>query len=331
VRVQSKRFTAFTVGVLAYNILVILWGALVRAVHAGDGCGTHWPLCHGAIIPAYPAFDTYVELTHRLTSGVAALLVLALAVWAWRAFPRGHLARLGAVAALVTMVSESLLGAGLVLFNLVADNSSPARALVVALHLINTFLLLAALTLTAWWAQGGGAPRLRRQGRVAWLLGFGLVGMLLLGSSGALTALADTLFPVRTLAEALAQKFAGGAHFLERLRIIHPIIAFSMGLYLLVSSEIVVRRRPSPLTRRLAQALIALFVAQGLAGALNVLLLVPLAVQLVHLLLAELVWISLVLLAAAALAQPIPQARNLALDSLSEGVVSWPRVMNETK
>jgi heme A synthase len=308
--VRARRFTIATWAILAYNILVILWGALVRAVHAGDGCGQHWPLCHGALIPKHPEFDTYVELIHRVTSGVAALLVLWLAIWAWRAFPKGHLARVGALGALALMVSESLLGAGLVLFALTGSNSSSARALVVALHLVNTFLLLGALTLTAWWAQGGGALRLRGQGRVAYLLGFGLLGMLLLGSSGALTALADTLFPAQSLAQGLAQKLAPDAHFLVRLRILHPIIAFCMGLYLLASSEIIVRLRPGRLTRRLAQVLIVLFVAQGLAGALNVLLLVPLVIQLLHLLFADLVWITLVLLSAAALAQPLP-ARSI--------------------
>jgi heme A synthase len=66
--------------------------------------------------------------------------------------------------------------------------------------------------------------------------------------------------------------------------------------------------RPTPDTIRFSRALIALFLVQLATGALNVFLLAPIWLQLVHLFLADLVWITCVLLAAAALAQEAADA-----------------------
>ena len=149
----------FAWGVLAYNLAVILWGAYVRASGSGAGCGAHWPLCNGEVIPRAPSVATLIEYSHRLTSGLALLGVVALLVWTWRACAAGHPARRGAVLSLLFIITEAAVGAGLVLFELVADNATMARAMFMAAHLVNTFLLVAALTLTAWWLSGGGPLR----------------------------------------------------------------------------------------------------------------------------------------------------------------------------
>src|SRR5689334_1454626 len=148
---KLNRFAIYAWGVLALNLLVILWGAYVRATGSGAGCGAHWPLCNGEVIPRAPQAEMLVEFTHRLSSGVALLTVAGLLVWALRIYPRGHVARRGAQLAMLFMVSEALVGAGLVLFKLVADNDSLYRAVAIVVHLANTFLLLASITLTAWW------------------------------------------------------------------------------------------------------------------------------------------------------------------------------------
>ena len=143
------RLARFAWWVLAYNLVVILWGAYVRASGSGAGCGSHWPLCNGEVIPRGASITTLVEFSHRLTSGLALIAVVAL--W-WRCrslVAAGSAARRMANASLVLMLTEAAVGAGLVLFQLVADNASMARALFMAIHLINTFLLVAALTLTA--------------------------------------------------------------------------------------------------------------------------------------------------------------------------------------
>ena len=113
---------------LAYNIGVILWGAYVRATGSGAGCGEHWPLCNGVVIPRDPSAATIIEFSHRLTSGLALISVVVLLVWVWRAFKPGHPARRGAAWTVFFMVTEAGVGAGLVLFQLVAENASMARA-----------------------------------------------------------------------------------------------------------------------------------------------------------------------------------------------------------
>src|SRR5256714_12976957 len=150
--VKPNRFAAFAWFVTALTLAVILWGAYVRASRSGDGCGAHWPLCNGTVVPDATHAKTLVEFAHRATSGLAFLFVVGLVAWAFRAFGRGHAARKAAVASGVFIVTESLIGAGLVLLRLVADNASVARALYLSVHLVNTFLLVAALALTAWCA-----------------------------------------------------------------------------------------------------------------------------------------------------------------------------------
>jgi heme A synthase len=316
---KLRRFATYTWAVLAYNLAVILWGAYVRASGSGAGCGSHWPLCNGDIIPRAPQIETLVEFTHRLTSGVALILVVAMLIWAFRLYPKGHTVRLGAALSTFFIITEALVGAGLVLFQLVADNASIARALFMAIHLANTFLLLGALTLTAWWASGGAALRLRQQGSTLVLLGIGIVGTLLLGVSGAVTALGDTLFPAGSLAEGLRQDLSPTAHFLIRLRLLHPTIAIGLGLYLLFAASCVSVLRPDPQTKRFARSIVVLFCVQLAGGVLNVVLLAPIWMQLVHLLLADFVWIALILLTASALAdqpveepalQPLPQPEH---------------------
>jgi heme A synthase len=304
---RSKRLATYGWVVLAYILAVILWGAFVRATGSGAGCGSHWPLCNGEVIPRSPQVETMIEFAHRLTSGLATPLMLGLLVWAIRVYPRGHRVRAGAWLSLLFFIVEALIGAGLVRLELVADNASVGRAFAIAAHLLNTFILVALMTLTAWWASGGERLRLRGQGMVGGLLGLGLLGMMVLGTSGAVAALGDTLFPATSLAEGLRQDLSPAAHLFIRLRLLHPLIAVGVGVYLVLAATIVRSARPDPNTKRWARALVLLFFVQLGAGLLNVLLLAPIWMQLIHLLLADLVWIVLVLLSASALAQPAPQ------------------------
>ncbi|MCH9651309.1 MAG: COX15/CtaA family protein [Deltaproteobacteria bacterium] len=282
--------------VLGFNLVVILWGAVVRATGSGAGCGNHWPLCDGEVVPTEPKVETLIELSHRLTSGLALLMVIALVVWVWRRFPAGHLARKGAMASLILIFVEALIGAGIVLLELVADNSSWARAGYMALHLGNTFLLLASLTLTARWTSLG-EPGDRRwvRNRLLWA---SFVGLLLTGMTGAISALGDTLFPAASLTEAIAQDVAAGSHFLIKLRVFHPLIAVVAALMVLTFCR---RELESPLrssrSTLLCQLLMALVLLQVACGVANIALLAPIWIQLIHLLLADGVWILLVLLA----------------------------------
>ena len=296
---KRERFAIYAWGVLAYNLLVIAWGAYVRATGSGAGCGSHWPLCNGEVVPRAPQLETVIEFTHRLSSGLALLLVVGMVVWAVRAYPTGHRVRGGAYASLGLIIVEALLGAGLVLFELVADNDSVARAFAMVAHLVNTFILVGALAITAWWASGGRALRLSRHRTATVLAAVGLAALLLTGASGAIAALGDTLFPSRTLAEGFAADMSTTSHILLRLRVLHPLIAILTGGYLLLMARALVREETSSVVAY--TAVTVLVITQLIAGAVNLFLLAPVWLQLVHLLLADLLWISTIVLAASAL------------------------------
>lgn len=297
------RFARYAWTTLAWNIAVILWGAAVRATGSGAGCGSHWPLCNGEVVPRSPRIETVIELTHRVTSGIALLLVVGLVVLAFRGRPKGHAARKAAVWTLLFMLTEAAVGAGLVLFELVADNKSMARALFMGTHLINTFFLLGAMTLTAHFASGGAPFRLRRRGSLGAWLATGAALLLLAGVSGAVAALGDTLFPAESLAHALEQDLSPTAHLLIRLRLLHPALAVTAAaLAIFLAFRLETLQPGSLAARRANRWTLRLVFLQIVAGVANVLLLAPVWMQLVHLLLADLVWISYIVVAAQALA-----------------------------
>ncbi|WP_299024282.1 COX15/CtaA family protein, partial [uncultured Thermanaerothrix sp.] len=254
-----KGFSRFAWSVLAYNVLVILWGAYVRATGSGAGCGSHWPLCNGEVLPRSPQVETLIEFAHRVTSGLALLLVIILVGGAIKLYSRRHPIRFAAYASLFFTLTEALIGAGLVLFELVADNTSLERGWAMSLHLLNTLFLLAALTGAAWfsgWAEGQSW----RWDRSNWVLFLGAwLGMGLLGVSGAITALGDTLFPASSLHEGLAQDFSPSAHLFLRLRVFHPGIAVLVGGYIIgVVLALRARRGSFLLLERVLVALILL-------------------------------------------------------------------------
>jgi heme A synthase len=300
---KPSSFARFAWGLLAYDVLTVAWGAFVRATGAGAGCGRHWPMCNGEVIPRAPRIETLIELSHRVSSGLGLVATLLLAAWAVRAFPAGHLVRKGAYTTAGLMCAEALIGAGLVLFELVAHDASMRRALSMSLHLANTFFLLAALASTAWWASGGQAPKPRGQRAIVLVLGGLMAAMLVVGASGSVTALGDTLFPARSLSEGFAQDFSPGAHVFLRLRAIHPVLAASTAAAIVVGMGFVRAARSSPAVRALSRAASVLAALQVAAGLGDVLLRAPVWMQLVHLTFADLVWITLVLTAAAALAE----------------------------
>jgi len=312
----DRRYARLAWGFVVYTVGVILWGAFVRASLSGDGCGDHWPLCDGEVIPVAPSAKKLVELTHRITSGLAWIGALAFWIvarrrakrveesWASRDPRRAHddeharaqLVRRGAFWGFFFMTTEALVGAGLVLFRMVAENPDTARGYWMGAHLVNTYLLVAALSLHAWWASGGRAFRLRGA------QGLGVValalGMLAVGITGSIAALGDTLFPVGSLAEGIAQDLDPTSHVFLRLRIAHPIVALVVAGATGAFAASLAASTSSRGVRRHALALVALVGLQVGLGFLNVALLAPVWLQLVHLAVADAIWIALGLLAA---------------------------------
>lgn len=288
----TRRFAWLTLGV---TLIVIVWGAVVRATGSGAGCGSHWPLCNGDVVPLAPTAETLIEFVHRITSGGVLLMAGWLVVRARRTYASGHPARRWAGIFLVFMLIEAAIGAGIVLLELVADNTSALRAGYVGGHLVNTLLLVGAITTTLWWMHRRAAASHASGGAGTHPIGLSaaLIGMLLVAATGAIVALGDTLFPHASLAEGIAADFDPAAHFLIRLRLWHPIAAVALaGWILWLAWKSPTLRRPGQTgTRRL---IVWMVLAQSALGVINLLLLAPLALQMAHLLASNLLWIPLV-------------------------------------
>lgn len=277
-------------------VLVILWGAVVRATSSGAGCGKNWPLCNGDFVPHHPRLATVIEYTHRSMSGVCTTLVAALLAWTLWARPRGDRARTAAIWSAVLLVTEALLGALLVLGGYVEHNTSDARVLVQCIHFTNTMLLLAALSLTWWFLrpQNDLSPSTKTEllacrtpARWAILL------TIITGATGSVAALADTLFPATSLRAGLAADFDPSSPLLVHMRWMHPASTILATLAILWLAT-----RSTPTRRSWLVSLVLLQLALGLA---DISLLAPISLQVLHLLGADLLWIALVAIAGEAL------------------------------
>jgi cytochrome c oxidase assembly protein subunit 15 len=288
---------------LGWNVLVILWGALVRATGSGAGCGNHWPLCNGQVIPTSPRIATVIEFTHRCMTGGATVLVLAVLVGVFVATGKGNRARIAAVVTTVLLVNEALLGAVLVKLGYVTTNRSLGRVVALSIHLSNTLLLMAALAVTAALLdRGEPRPRVVTNKATRWWVAGGLLATIVVGVSGSLAALGDTLFPATTLAQSFAQDFAASAPLLLRLRWVHPAAACVATIFVAWILAAALRKR----LKAAALVVAGLLAIQFLLGVADVLLLAPVWMQILHLLGADLYWISLVLLSLSLLLEPCP-------------------------
>jgi heme A synthase len=274
------RFAKFAWLVLAWNIVVILWGVFLRASKSGDGCGQHWLTCHGEVVPSAPELKTVIEFSHRITSAIAFFTVAALLIWAFRAFPKGSSVRKTAVVSFIFIITEALVGAGLVLTGNTAETLTASRPFWMAGHLINTFILLGFLSLTAWLASGGRQFNFRIEGKV----------------SGSVAALSSMLFPSATLAEGIAKDFSTTSNILLRLRISHPIVSVATSVYLIfLAGWLRARSGNDSDVSWWSNTLSVLVLTQIAFGAATLLTLAPIIMQLGHLLLADAIWISFVL------------------------------------
>ncbi len=295
-------FRRFAWAVLAFNLLVVAWGAYVRASGSGDGCGNNWPFCNGQVVPQSPRIQTLIEFSHRISSALAVFAVLALSVWAYRTFPRKHQARQFALLSGVFILLEGALGAGLVLFRYVAQNASSGRAFYLSAHLTNTMLLLGSLTLVAWLAgDASGNPHPLHRRNLPRLLSFALAVALLVSITGAIAALGDTLYPAVSLQQGVQQDFASGSSVLLRLRLFHPLVAVLSSFFLLYVALQIPRRLPGQKIRETSSILALLIVVQLAMGVINVYLLAPVWMQLLHLFIADVLWIVTVVLSAEAM------------------------------
>ena len=224
-------------------------------------------------------------------SGICTFLVVALLAGTFFGTERGHRARKSVLWAAGLLVSEAFFGAVLVLRHYVENNVSVGRVVMQSIHFTNTMLLLAALGLTAWFlgqtrivAPGVSLTRLKPAAILA------VVATIVVGATGSLAALADTLFPAVSLRAALGEDFAASSPLLVRMRWVHPaatLVGFVCVLMLALG-----------LRTRFSKIVIVLLLGQALLGVVDVLLLAPTWMQVVHLLGADIYWIALVALGA---------------------------------
>lgn len=316
--------------------MVILWGAFVRASYSGDGCGNHWPFCDGKVIPALASTKQIVEFSHRVSSGLLLPIIILAVIWSFKVFPKGHLGRRSAFFTLLFTLTEALLGAGLVKFEWVARDASVARTFAMGFHLMNTFLLLASMAFSVWYAAGG-KEKIPSKDPSRLALGLATAGMLVMGISGAVSALGHTIFESATLADRIKPT----AHFLLRLSVAHPLIATSVGVLLLFMISVVQRMRPDRQVKQFGSWCIGLFLVEYALGLVNIWLEAPIAMQIVHLFMADVVWIALMFTTAAALAVPkiseaaaeIPEKSNSDVKAAPAGFKAYialtkPRVIS---
>jgi len=299
----NRGFRRYATAIVVYLLFVILFGAWVRITYSGAGCGSHWPTCNGEIVPVAPSTETIIEFTHRVTSGLLGPAILVLVIWAARAFGRSRVT-IAAVVTMVFVVLEALIGAGLVLKELVANDDSVPRAVIISLHLVNTLVLTGAAVLTAWWSFDDRPLRPNALGRGTWLLLAGLLALVVTCMTGAVTALGDTLFPVvpgdaGVLAHVRGD-LSSANHFLVRLRIVHPVVAVVAAGVLYGVGAWAREHTKDPFTPRLARGMQHAVMAQVVLGLVSVGLAAPGWMQLAHLLMAQIVWMAAVLTACSA-------------------------------
>ena len=306
---KLTRFAKYAWFVLAYNFVVIIWGVFLRASKSGDGCGQHWLTCGGEVIPTAPQLKTIIEFSHRITSTLDGFIVIGLLVWAflrWNSEKSGKNIRVlrMAVGSFLFVIVEGALGAGLVITGNTAETLTAARPFWMAGHLITTLVLLAFLTLTAWFASGEKSFSFKAQPKILWLLGAAVGGILLIGTSGSIAALSSMIFPSETLTEGIAKDFSATSNILLRLRVSHPVLSISVGVYLIFLAGWIKNKFVEfSSVVRWANVLSALVLVQFASGAITLLTLAPIVMQIVHLFLADAVWVGFILMAASVLAE----------------------------
>lgn len=292
--VAPRAFRLLSWWVLATTLVVIVSGDVVQATDSGAGCGENWPRCDGALVPGFDDAATGIEFVHRGLTIVLSFLVVALFVTARRAFRPGRRIRAAVDYVVAFFVIEVMIGALLVVFGWVDQDASFGRVVADGVHVVNTFFLLGASALVVHYAAGGRSVILRPSGPSRSLIRAGLAVLLLIAITGAINSLADALFAADTVIEGLREEFGPAAPLLVRFRAVHPVIAVAGGVAVFAISRVAAERAPAAAQMgRLVQGLIGV---QFLIGILNIALLTPLETQIIHLLLADLLWISFLFL-----------------------------------
>jgi protoheme IX farnesyltransferase len=278
---------AWTGAGLALALIVL--GGVVRITGSGMGCGDHWPRCDGQWFPPLD-LPTLIEIGHRWVAALVSLLVLGVAVVAWRRHRNEPALLRPALLALVLLVVQVLLGAVTVKLAL--------PPWIIITHLANAMVLLAVLLVVALLASSpaGGAAAAPHPDHRLVLATAGLGFVVILFGAQVANFHAGLLclgFPL--CGEGLRPPAAP----LAALHWTHRVLAFAfLGLTAVMVGRVARRRDVSSLPlRRSAGLVLALTVLQIGVAATMVLHLLPPALRALHLLVGSLVWAALVVLA----------------------------------
>ncbi|MCB0370135.1 MAG: COX15/CtaA family protein [Bdellovibrionales bacterium] len=307
----NEKLSQIALGLIFYTILVILWGAWVRISHSGDGCGDTWPLCQGQIIPQAAMKKTWVEYSHRFTSGLYGIIVVILYFWIKKRKDIRSSIPKWSFWVLIFMITEALLGAKLVIFRLVNLNDSVWRLIVMSLHQLNSFLLV-AFSVRLYCASKEDSflalfdNESREIKKVSEVLSikklFGspvpLFLILILAMTGAWAALSTTLFPSVSLFKGLMEDFANDSHYLLKIRITHPVLGILFGslmalLFYKKSLDYEESQSRGPLIKLLQRLslITSLAITSGVViGILTLVTLSPLPLKMIHLAIAHILW-----------------------------------------
>lgn len=298
---QIQTFQKFSYYLIFYTLLVIVWGAWVRISHSGDGCGASWPLCHDQLVPLQTETvgKTWIEYLHRLTSGLYGVVVLVQFFWGRKIFEKDHPILFWLWMSLGFMISEALLGAGLVLLGLVGNDESVGRVSIMTLHLLNSMILTASVASVWNFSKSSfirsqlAFEKIKVSPKI--LISAFVIPFLVVGATGAWAALSSTLFPSQSFIESIMKEFAPDSHFLISLRTLHPIFGTILGAGLILLLILLKPMQINEEIRQRQKTLQYLILAQIFIGYLTMFLVSPIKLKFIHLILAHSSWIFLVL------------------------------------
>ncbi len=289
-------FSKYALLYLIYNIYTILGGSYVRATNSGAGCGKHWPLCGGKVIPNFYFIHTLIEFSHRISSALVTVGGILLVAWSFYIYEKGNKIRHCSLGVLFFIFLEALLGALLVLLGLVAKNNSNLRLIFMPLHLVTTFLLLATLVITYVWSKNYPSEFHLKNKPIKKSI-TSLLLLLFISCTGSITALSDTLFRPNYISENFINDIIFSQNILKILRSFHPILAIIIS-YILIKLLFSIKTYKNQLneknyitTNNYFKIFIGLTVIQIVIGFTNIFLLIPVWTQIIHLLTADLIWI----------------------------------------
>ncbi|MFM9872842.1 MAG: heme o synthase [Fimbriimonadaceae bacterium] len=313
--IRRNRFAVASIALLFLTVVVILFGAFVRASLSGDGCGTGWPMCENSFVPVGAQLKTYIEASHRISTEILWLIVGGFLIWAYRLFEKGHPARKATLGAFVFTTISGLIGAILVIFKLVTHDTSLARAITMPMHLLNTFALMAALCLMVYFAKGGRVVGFGGHGGLGSAFKWTMGSFFALGMTGAISAMGKTAYATKlasanTFMERVQMHVGSDASPLLKGGLLHPLMAMAAGLVLLFTCRLAMDQRAGNAeVETWSRRTIWLYLGQMAFGTMNLVASAPIWMQLTHLALALANWIALVMLAVYAMPRQLDESR----------------------